>query len=52
MRSPITRWLYIPLALALSGCTHMPADVAAELSAPDGQRPNHYAATPAPAESE
>lgn len=31
------------VALALTGCMHLPADVAAELSAPDGRRPNHFA---------
>ena len=30
---------------ACAGCTHIPPDVAAELSAPDGQRPNNYATT-------
>lgn len=27
----------------MTGCMHLPAEVAEELSAPDGQRPNHYA---------
>jgi hypothetical protein len=52
MRLLVTRRLYVPLVLALAACTHMPADVAVELSAPDGQRPNNYAATPIRAEGE
>lgn len=28
---------------AVSGCMSLPPDVAAELSAPDGARPNNYA---------
>lgn len=29
-------------ALALAGCVHLPPDVAAELTPPDGDRPNHF----------
>ena len=29
--------------LAATGCMQLPAEVAVEMSAPDGQRPNHYA---------
>jgi len=32
------------MLLGAAGCMHLPADVAAELSAPDGRRPNNYAA--------
>lgn len=52
MRLPVTRWLCVPLVLALAACTHMPADVASELSAPDGLRPNNFADTSTQAESE
>ncbi|MGD2112476.1 MAG: hypothetical protein PVI50_03755 [Gammaproteobacteria bacterium] len=31
------------VVLTMTGCMHLPPEVAAELSAPDGQRPNHYA---------
>jgi len=31
------------ILLALTGCAQLPPEVAAEMSAPDGQRPNHYA---------
>ena len=37
---------------ACTGCTHMPPDIAAELSPPDGKRPNHYATTPVPTETD
>jgi starvation-inducible outer membrane lipoprotein len=36
------RWLVICLLLGLTGCIQMPADVAAELNAPDGSSINHY----------
>ena len=29
--------------LVATGCMQLPAEVAVEMSAPDGQRPNHYA---------
>lgn len=29
--------------LTLTGCMRLPPEVAAELSAPDGLRPNHFA---------
>lgn len=35
--------LPVLVLLAMTGCMHLPAEVAEELSAPDGQRPNHYA---------
>lgn len=35
-----------------TGCTHIPPDVAAELSAPDGKRPNNYATTAVQNETE
>jgi hypothetical protein len=35
--------LPVLVLLAMAGCMHLPAEVAEELSAPDGLRPNHYA---------
>lgn len=32
------------LCLATAGCMHLPPEVEAELSPPDGKRPNNYAA--------
>lgn len=37
---------------ACTGCTYMPPDVAAELSPPDGKRPNHYATSEMPTETD
>ena len=34
---------------ALTGCMHLPPEVAEELSPPDGRRPNHYAIIDGPA---
>lgn len=43
VKASLKRLLPVLLLPALAGCMRLPPDVAAELSAPDGRRPNNYA---------
>ncbi len=43
MNLAVKTLLPVLVVLALTGCMHLPADVAGELSAPDGVRPNNFA---------
>ena len=43
MKSLLRSLLPVLILVALTGCMHLPPEVAEELSAPDGRRPNHYA---------
>lgn len=38
--------LALALALASAGCARLPPEVAAEVAAPDGVRPDHFALRP------
>jgi len=45
MRAELNMKSLLPalVLLVATGCMQLPAEVAVEMSAPDGQRPNHYA---------